>query len=520
MRAHPAVPASRKADARPASPVRGRRPTPAARCGRVLAVAAALLTLGVAFAPQASAHPLGNFSVNQYDGIVVAPRALRVDHVEDLAEIPARQVRGAIDRDGDDTLAAGELAAWARGRCATAAGRARAVVDGTAVPVEVTSAGARVRPGQAGLVTLRVECALRAPVAAGGHRVGYRPADAATAKGWREITVAGDRMTPRGTDVPEESVSRRLTRYPADLLSSPPQRASAAFTAVPGGPALAAGPTPFGAGALPRGADRWTEALSGLVARHELSLGFGALALAIATALGALHALAPGHGKTLMAAAAASGRGSPRDIVVLGASVTVTHTLGVFVLGAMVIAGSSATPAVVTWLGIVSGAVVLVAGAALLRRAWRGEAHGHSHGHDHSDGHAHDHSHGHDHTHGHTHTHTHAGKHPRKPPRTLLLGFAGGLVPSPSAVVVLVGATALGRPWFGALLVVGYGAGLALTLTAAGFLVVKLGHRARAAASRRRAAARWLRAAPFGSAAVVLALGCGLVLKGTAAALA
>ncbi|MEV6103530.1 nickel transporter [Streptomyces sp. NPDC051940] len=512
---------------------------------RLGTVAAAALALALAAAPQASAHPLGNFSVNQYDGIVVTPRDLRVDHVEDLAEIPAQQARGAIDRDGDRTLDAGELAAWAGARCDAAARDARATVDGGAVPVRRTTATARVREGQAGLPTLRVECALRAEpgtgvVGSGGHRIEYRPADAATARGWREITVRGDRMTPKDSGVPAESVSRRLTRYPGDLLSSPPEHASAAFSVTPGGPALAKDTTSdvAASGILPRGADRFTESLTGLVARHDLSLGFGALALAIALALGALHALAPGHGKTLMAAAAAAGgRGSLRDMVTLGASVTVTHTLGVFVLGAMVIAGSSATPAVVTWLGIVSGTVVILAGAGLLRRAWAGREHGHTHGHghghshghshDHGHTHAHDHAHGHahdhPHPHGHDHPHPHGHDHPhprRKRPRTVLLGFAGGLVPSPSAVVVLVGATALGRPWFGALLVVAYGAGLALTLTAAGFAVVRLGHRAKAAAAHRRTAARWLRAAPFGSAALVLVLGCGLVLKGTAAALA
>lgn len=125
------------------------------------------------------------------------------------------------------------------------------------------------------------------------------------------------------------------------------------------------------------------------------------------------------------------------------------------------------------------------------------------------------------HTHG-GHTHTH----PTAPTLrgTVLLGFAGGLVPSPSAVVVLVGAAALGQAWFGLLLVVAYGVGLALTLTAAGFAVVKLGTGMTQVMDKRP---RWTahpiatlvrRTTPLASALVVVALGAGLMLKGAASA--
>jgi ABC-type nickel/cobalt efflux system permease component RcnA len=127
-----------------------------------------------------------------------------------------------------------------------------------------------------------------------------------------------------------------------------------------------------------------------------------------------------------------------------------------------------------------------------------------------------------EHTHG-GHTHTH----PTAPTLrgTLLLGFAGGLVPSPSAVVVLVGAAALGQAWFGLLLVVAYGVGLALTLTAAGFAVVRLGSGMNRLLDRRP---RWTagpmaalvrRTVPLGSAFAVVVLGAGLMLKGAASAL-
>lgn len=330
-----------------------------------------------------------------------------------------------------------------------------------------------------------------------------------------------------------------------------------------------------------------------------------------------MHALAPGHGKTLMAAVAAArgGKARMKDVLPLAASVTVTHTLGVVTLGLLVTAGSAAAPSVIAWLGIASGAMVTAAGLTLARRAWHNRAHarghtqGHDHGHDHSHddghgrghdhgpghghGHGHSHDHGHDHPHDHshphetadaherplvlaaahshttsaapattspapsttpahdhphphphTHTHTHTHDHDQSHSLThshggfththataptlrgtILLGFAGGLVPSPSAVVVLVGAAALGQAWFGLLLVVAYGVGLALTLTAAGFAVVKLGtgvtrvldRRPRWTASPLLALAR--RTAPLGSALVVVAIGAGLVLKGAASAL-
>ncbi|NEC49134.1 nickel transporter, partial [Actinospica acidiphila] len=229
---------------------------------------------------------------------------------------------------------------------------------------------------------------------------------------------------------------------------------------------------------LPRGADRWTRALDDLVARRDLTVGFAALALLLAVVLGAMHALAPGHGKTLMAATAAArgGRARMRDVLPMAASVTVTHTLGVVALGLLVTAGSAAAPTVVAWLGIASGVLVTLAGAQLVRRALsQGGRHTHPHSHEHE--HARPHPHEHPHT---AVTHTHGKRthtHPAAPTLrgTILLGFAGGLVPSPSAVVVLVGAAALGHAWFGLLLVVAYGVGLALTLTAAGYAVVRAG---------------------------------------------
>lgn len=574
------------------------------RSRRLFASGAAVLTAACALvllpSGAASAHPLGNFTVNRYDGLVAAPGQLRVDHVEDLAEIPATQAKPDIEKLG--------MADWAAQRCETAARDSEVTVDGRTAALAVQDSKARVRPGQAGLDTLRVECELTAPLPEGSTvALGFHSAGTDSGPGWREITARGDRMTLTASDVPTKSVSRELTGYPQELLSSPADTTTAELRVRPGGPALSEGQEDApAASVLPRGADRWTRALDSLVARHDLTFGFAALALFIAIALGALHALAPGHGKTLMAAVATARGGKARlkDVMPLAASVTVTHTLGVVALGLLVTAGSGAAPSVITWLGVASGVLVTGAGLTLVRRALHhrkhAQGHGHTHehhehdhdhGHEHGHGHSHDHqhphspeddghghSHDHDpaeaperelalvsahshtasgtsahdhaphHTHDHPHGHEHDHPHPHPRPRsdtlvhthggfththstaptlrgTILLGFAGGLVPSPSAVVVLVGAMALGQAWFGFLLVVAYGVGLALTLTAAGFAVVKLGTGMNRLLDRRP---RWTthpvtalvrRSAPLLSALLVVGLGAGLVLKGAASAL-
>ncbi|MEB3961622.1 nickel transporter [Streptomyces kunmingensis] len=480
-------------------------------------------------APKAHAHPLGNFTTNTYDGLVTATGRLRITHIEDLAEIPATQAGTAIERTGK--------ASWARDRCLDAVRANELTVDGTRTAVALRRSGAVYRPGQAGLRTLRVECEATAPLPRGRTAALSFRAGSGQGPGWHEITARGDRTTLERSDVPRASVSHRLTRYPQALLGSPPHTTTAALRVSPGGPALRedAKDRPAATSVLPRGVDRWTGALTGLVARHDLTPGFAALALATALLLGSLHALAPGHGKTLMAAtAAARGRARLRDVLPLAASVTVTHTLGVVALGALVVGGSAAAPSVVAWLGVASGVLVTAAGVTLVRKAWRNRTHAHDHGHTHDHTHHHDHAHhhghkhdhphphshgpGYGHVHGHGHSHQHSGSSLRG---VLFLGFAGGLVPSPSAVVVLVGAAALGKAWFGVLLVVAYGAGLAVTLTAAGFVAVRAGAFAarRIAGSRARSRRAAQRLVPLGSACVVLALGCGLVFKGAATAL-
>jgi nickel/cobalt transporter (NicO) family protein len=474
-------------------------------------------------------HPLGDFSVNSYDGLVVTPRQLRIDHVLDLAEIPTAQVRPSFEAEG--------LPAWAERRCRTAAAAMRVIVAGHPVAVLSNAATARLRPGRAGLRTLRVECRIAAD-SAGGELIVFRDDGVANTVGWHEVTARGDRMTLVASTVPATSRSGRLTTYPADPLSAPLDQVVAELRVRPGGAPLAGGSTgesigesagKSGSVGIPVGVlppDGLSRAFTDLVTSRRLTPGFAALALLIALALGSLHALAPGHGKTIMAAyAAGHGQRARRDVLTLGLTVTVTHTAGVLMLGLFVASGSALAPAsIYPWLGIASGALVAMAGLTLLRRAVRTVRAGHRHGHHHHP-HGHHHSHGPDHGYGHEHGHGHGHELPRRG-GAALMGFAGGLVPSPSAVLVLVGAAAIGQAWFGVGLVLAYGAGLALTLILVGLLVVGSGR----ALGRRLTAYRLPRTGrpllpfqllqrlqlsllPVGTATLVVVLGVGLALR-------
>ncbi|MEU9073818.1 high frequency lysogenization protein HflD [Kitasatospora sp. NPDC048538] len=557
-------------------------------------MAGALLLLGLA-APLAGAHPLGNFSLNHYYGFTVHPDALEVLAVTDVAEIPTLQEQPKLDRDGDGTVDEAERAAWAREQCAQTAQRLRVTTDrapAAPLPWSTESAQFRYEDGAAGLRTSRLECVLRTGlhVPAAGTTLTVASGIDPGRVGWNEITARGDGTTLDHSDVPARSVSAELRDYPRDLLDSPSGATHAQFRARPGDGAGAApgtaaradrsGPTAWLAGLDAR--------LAELGAARRLTVPLGLLAVLLSVVLGAGHALLPGHGKTVMAAYLAGRRGSIRDAVTVGATVTVTHTAGVLIIGlGLTVFSSLAGDAVLGWLGVVSGALVAAVGAGLLRDALRrhdlrphghvprptsgtdGEParelahasaaatghhdhqHPHSHPHPvahhqhvHSDhGHGHGHGHGHDHGHDHTHDHTHhkSGRsrgpghglfghglhhhhHDHTAPgrRSLIgLGIAGGLVPSPSALVVLLGAVALGRTLFGAALVVAYGLGMAATLTAVGLLLVRLGDRLTVAADG-PVVGRLRRIAPYSAlltALLVLAVGLGLVLRGLPATL-
>ena len=524
-----------------------------------LAAFAALAGIAVAAAPAASAHPLGNFTVNYYSGIRVEPHAVEVDLVVDRAEIPTLQAFPDAAA-GHQPAGAG---AWRASQCVQLANEAMLQIGGSRVPLSVTSSRLEILVGAAGLATSRLECTVRtsSPLDIVGQSVTYRAATTSGRVGWHEVTARGNGTTLAGSDVPQGSVSKELTLYPQDLLASPLDQRTARFD-VRAGSGLVSAATPAGAltsGPL-HGLDRFTKVYTDLVSRTTLTPAFALLAIVLSVLLGGLHAFAPGHGKTLMAAYLVGREGTWRQAAVIGVSVTVTHTVGVLLLGvALSVAALAAPEQVYPWLGLISGILLAGIGVTLLRSARSGHGlasgghthgpgghthgpgghtHGpvahphpaeragkvtnpvralvgalvgagpisgklsaatspppygggghaleHSHGHGHELEHDHDHAPSHDHglEHDHAPSHDHGLEHDHDhatPParrfrhgnwRLAAVGLAGGLVPSPSALLVLLGGIALGRAWFGALLVLFYGIGMAAALVGTGLLLV------------------------------------------------
>jgi nickel/cobalt transporter (NicO) family protein len=480
--------------------------SPVARRAAVLAALA--IALVVAGATGAAAHPLGNFTVNTYSGLRVGPDRLVVDYVVDMAEIPAFQARQAIDADHDGRVAGPEASRWRDRECPRLAAGLRATIDRRPVPLAVTGSVLRFPEGVGGLDTLRLECALATPLPA-GPALAYTDTNLQGRVGWREITAVGDGTTLEAADVPTTSVSARLTSYPSDQLTSPLDQRTATLRLRPGGPSAPADPV-AGDGTLASGArggvDRATAAFTALVGERSRSAGFAVLAILLAVVLGGAHALAPGHGKTVMAAYLVGLRGTLRQAVTIGATVTVTHTAGVLVLGLVLSTTRAvASERVYPWLGLASGLLLAAVGVGLLVRARTGHDHPHGHGHDH----AHDHDHGH---------HRHAAGPPLGRRGLVALGLAGGLVPSPSAVVVLLGGIAIGRAWFGVALVLAYGLGMAATLTGIGLLLARLRNRMdrRLRLPGGSLAARLGRLLPAVTASVIVLVGLGLAIQGAA----
>lgn len=559
----------------------------------------AVLATGVT---AASAHPLGNFTVNTYSGVVVAPSSVDVRYVVDMAEIPAYQERSRIDRDGNGRVDDAEGASYAQAQCAQMVGGISITVTATPVVLTVRAAEVTFPPGQAGLTTLRLTCDLAGPYTATSSSFGvsYRNTNFVNHTGWREISASGDRMTLTESNVRSDTVSNELRTYPRSLLQSPLDQRHADLTVRVGGPARVVGPHAAGpASPLPRGVDQATRAFTTFVGRHDLSFGIALIGIGLALLLGAIHALAPGHGKTVMAAYLVGQRGSLSQAALVAGTVTITHTLGVLVLGIAISASAIVAPEkLYPYLGLASGLMLVAIGVTVVRGARRSArrladlaAHGIalerepvSTGHDHAHGHPHEHEHEHDHEHGHEHGHEHDhGYEPaeaaparvpvlvgasrvdnladtplvavRRPPlaegaefesaqpvpvlhthggrahshapisldqgltwRSLLaVGFVGGFLPSPSAVVVLLGAVALGRAWFGIVLVAAYGLGMALTLTGAGLLLVRtrgfIDRRYLSNARRRGRLLSLNRLVPALTGLTIVVVGAGLTLQ-------
>ena len=274
--------------------------------------------------------------------------------------------------------------------------------------------------------------------------------------------------------MPASDPTNGLRTYPEDLLESPSDVRSASFAVQPGAGSVEA----------PDGARGGGEADS-----HAPQIGESIFIVLLLSAFawGALHALSPGHGKAMVAAYLVGTRGTPRHAVALGATVTVTHTIGVFALGAVTLLLSQyiLPEQLFPWLNLVSGALVVLVGAAVLRSRLRKRKHQHHHHHHHA-----------------PESFSWRG--------LVALGAAAGIIPCPSALVVLLGAISQGEVALGMLLIVAFSLGLAATLTALGLAVVFAGR----AISRLPVPSRVVLALPTASA--LLIVGVGLVLTAQA----
>ena len=467
------------------------------------------LVLGSAVA---HAHPLGNFTVNRYAALRLEPRTITIRYVVDMAEIPTFQELRVVDANGDQTIDEREQDAYVR-RMATELGRNLALgIDGRTLGLTPGAHAFETLPGAGGLPTLRLELWYSTLLGADRGAVAFRDANFAGRPGWQEmIADGGAGMVLSESTVPRVDRSQALRAYPEDQLQSPPQVTEARFRFSPGAavPAAERVVSPARAGAA-RFADRMTELVA---TRAPLGPWLVLTSLLVAAGLGALHALSPGHGKTVVGAYLVGARGTARHAVFLGLVVTATHTLGVYALGLLTLTASAyvVPERLFPWISAVSGLVVVAVGASLaasrLQAALALGHDGHPHAHDdhHHDGHAH--------THDHDHSHSHPPADGAIGWRSLLaLGVSGGLLPCPSALVVMLGAIAFGRIAFGLLLIVAFSAGLAAVLTSIGIALVY----ARDLFERLPLDGRLARFAPVASALVISIAGLAIVIEAIA----
>jgi len=490
-----------------------------------------ILAIGGSASP-AHAHPLGNATVNHYDGLVLTRDAVIDNAVSDIAEIPTFQRRSTVDSDRDGTISPAEASKYAERRCADMAKTLELTVNGRKSDFVVERSGYQEQPGSAGLPVSRLECRLSAKAdLSAAAAVKFRNDWDDDGIGWHEITAVAEDLALVNSPLPAESISDELRQYPSDLLASPLAVREGTMQTRPEGDSTYSRVDDLPvAGFAARKLNALSREFNETVGQRDLTIGVGLLGLLLSISLGAGHAMLPGHGKTIMAAYLVGRRGSLRDVLAVGVTVTITHTAGVLLLGVAITTTAAFAPASAErYLGIVSGLIVAGVGLALLVEAVRRRSSGRLLGHGHHHGHSHDHDHGHEHVHedGHEHgddhdhssavqPHSHGPSDRAFSRRGLIgLGVAGGLVPSPSALLVLLAAAALGRTAFGVLLVLGYGLGMAGALSVAGLLLVKLrGRLERLADNPRLAKAQRLVAVlPVLTALLVLLVGTLLTVR-------
>ena len=476
------------------------------RLAVVLAAAVtALVATGVA-----AAHPLGNFTTNHYAEVVVSGDRAYVHYVLDLAEIPTFQARGDVTALGRERYADRLTSAVASGLAVSVDGRTRRLV---AVERRLAFPA-----GAAGLRTTRFELVLAAGQVRRGteHSVLVRNSVYGERLGWRELVIRADGgATIESATVPSRGISARLLAYPQSLLSSPLDVRAAEARFAPGDDVVVPSLETPSEAAAPRNTTASEGGFARLIEEQELTFGVVALSLLVAMFWGAGHALTPGHGKAIVTAYLVGTRGRPRDALLLGGIVTVTHTIGVFALGFVTLGLSEfiVPEDLYPWLNLVSAVLVVLVGLAVFRlrilAALRPTGDHHHH-----EGHHHNH-------HGRGHHHHHEGMTDEEHARAHLpqegsgaeglvaVGISGGLIPCPTALVVLLAAISLHRVAFGLVLIVAFSVGLAAVVSGIGLLAIG----ARQTFSRMSFDGPLVRALPTVSALVILVVGVAMTAR-------
>ena len=469
----------------------------------------AFLMLFLSAVELSDAHPMGNFSTNRYASLQIQSGELRLRYRIDFAEIPTAQQMHLLDANDDGVVSESEKTAYLAKLSQELADNLIVQIDGRPVKCSISGSTLQLRPGAADLPTLLVTLDLRCSIPSELLKIGssivvsYEDQNYSDRTGWREV-VAKTSLVAQviSSDVPQRELSDALERYPANPTDAPPQdvraritfRMTATTAAESTNSPMASPSTPARNSGTPR--DRFTD----LIAARELSGSFLILAFVVAFGLGAFHALSPGHGKTVVAAYLVGSRGTPRHAMLLGAVVTLTHVSGVLALGLVVLFASRyvMTERVYPWLAFISGMLIVLLGvwqfsrrfavAYVRRNGLEPPRFGHHHG---PGGHTHD-------------------MPDRITPGSLIaLGVSGGIVPCPSALVVMLSAIALHRVVLGLGLIVVFSAGLAAVLIAIGLSMLY----ARRLADRLELGSGWLRRVSIVSPLLVAVVGIAIAAQ-------
>ena len=494
------------------------------------------------------AHPMGNFSISHYTGIRVEPDFIELRYLIDMAEIPTfqeMQQNNFVARADDErvrTYLSKQAEAFKQALLMT--------LNGKQLPLQIASQDILFSVGAGNLPTMKFGLVYRAEVkdaCTETHcELEYYDANFSGRVGWKEVIAsAGHGVTLENSSVPSQDRSSQLSNYPADLVSSAPQEVGARIVflsqsapsgtssfisqttnattpsatahpprtknsalekpvaaAMPITPHLAESPHVEQLGPNQQSTPR--NSFTELMAIKQIGFGIALLAAAIAAGLGALHALEPGHGKTIVAAYLVGSRGTAGHALLLGMIVTISHTAGVYLLGAITLYAQKyiLPDRIYPFLGVLSGILIAGMGCYLFLQRCVGVEFAHTHS-----------------------LATSMAKEPSKGSRLqpgkisgrqlLVLGITGGIVPCPAALVVLLSAVALHRTGFGLFLIVAFSIGLAAVLIAMGLVAVYAGRIMSQLPVDGPLVQRWL---PMGSAVMITALGCVIALRGLVAA--